>query len=254
MANLQSTIPQSSASSKSMAIARSQIPFSPSMVPCYGPNIQPTVLQHSPSIDLPPTPKTLEELLEFQWIHSSHFLMTQEENKEPSIMLQKLHGLITEKNKLHKEMKSLQRKVDFYDSTLKLVKDMVIISAQHNDDENDEKNQHPNVKISRKRARSIDSLINDDDDDSTDETEEMDLDSVATEIDSDCCSHKAVNNNKQESDTTISTITTTKTTTSATITDSRIESLNNVNQRISEDARICKEDGIMTNCKFLVIF
>ncbi|KAI7690082.1 hypothetical protein SSS_07486 [Sarcoptes scabiei] len=27
--------------------------------------------------------------------------------------------------------------------------------------------------------------------------------------------------------------------------------LNNVNQRISEDARICKEDGIMTNFKFL---
>ena len=36
--------------------------------------------------------------------------------------------------------------------------------------------------------------------------------------------------------------------------DSNTAALNNVNQRISEDARICKEDGIMTNCKFLVIF
>lgn len=123
-------------SSSSTIITRSQIPFSPLMIPCCGTNIIPSGLT-SPSMELPSASKSLEELLEFQWIHTSHFLMANEENKDASLLLQKLHGLMSEKKQRQREVKILQQKKNYFDFTRKLLKE--VLSMNKDEQENETK-------------------------------------------------------------------------------------------------------------------
>lgn len=121
-------------------VPKSQIPFNPLMIPSFGPNIAPSIFAQSaspPSFEMPPVPKTLEELLEFQWMHTAHILVSQDDRKSVSFLLQKLHGLMNEKQKLVKEVKDLHQKVDLFDSTLKMVKEIVAVSKQVSEDDSE---------------------------------------------------------------------------------------------------------------------
>lgn len=58
-------------------------------------------------LERPPTPKSLEDLLEFQWINTSHFLLDQEENHDVAMLIQKLNSLVQENVQLERNLHTL---------------------------------------------------------------------------------------------------------------------------------------------------
>ncbi|KPM04053.1 hypothetical protein QR98_0024920 [Sarcoptes scabiei] len=83
--------------------------------------------------ETPPIPKTLEELLEFQWMHSAHILVSQDDRENVSLLMQKLNGSMNEKRKLSDEVKDLHQKVELFDSILELVKQIVTTANEIED-------------------------------------------------------------------------------------------------------------------------
>lgn len=93
---------------------RATIPFDALSVPHYSDHIQPFGNSATQSIDRPPTPNSFEEYLEYNWIHTSHYLMDLEENRDISQLIKKFNLLKQCNQKLEENVRQKKEQLQQY--------------------------------------------------------------------------------------------------------------------------------------------